>query len=360
MGIKKEKFGETASFGTVTKYILENQHGMKVALIDMGANITEIWVPDRNGKLEDVVLGFDTAEEYAVNGPSFGAVIGRYANRIAKASFTLNGKTYDLDDNDKSNCLHGGFFRFEHQKYEAECHEGLGECSVSFTRFSRDMEQGFPGNLTVTVTYTLNDENELMIEYYGVSDEDTVINMTNHSYFNIGSKGHAGKNVLNHTVQVDADAYTPVNEILIPTGELRPVDGTALDLRETTRIGAHIGEPTPDEKTIVGYDHNFVLRRKEGEIIHAVTYSDPESGRVMEVFTDAPGVQIYSATMLDPTKGKEGVTYNRFDGICFETQNYPDAVNQPNFPSAVLKAGEEYEHTAIFRFGVSDENRMED
>lgn len=354
MGIKTVKFGETASLGTVTKYILENNNGMKVAVIDMGAVITEIWVPDRDGNFEDVVLGFDTAKEYAVNEPSFGAVIGRYANRIANASFSLNGKTYSLENNDKSNCLHGGSFRFGHQKFEAECHEEINECSVSFTRISKDMEQGFPGNLTVVVTYTLNDANELMIEYYGVSDEDTVINMTNHSYFNIGMKGHASGSVLNHSVQVDADAYTPVNEILIPTGEIRPVEGTALDLREATRIGEHIGDPVPDEKTIVGYDHNFVLRQQEGEIIHAVTYSDQESGRVMEVFTDAPGVQIYSATMLSPTRGKGGVTYNRFGGICFETQNYPDAVNQPNFPSAVLKAGEEYEHTAIFRFGVLD------
>lgn len=354
MAIRKEEFGITQNNEKVTKYILTNHQGMQVSVIDFGAVITEIRVPDRNGIMEDVALGFDTLTEYEVNEPAFGAVVGRVANRIANASFILNGKNYSLDQNDGTNCLHGGRNRYEHRMYEAECTQGEDMDSVSFTRLSPAMEQGFPGNLTVTVTYTLNDDNELMLEYYAVCDEDTIINLTNHCYFNIGKGGHACKNVLNHTLQVFADSYTPVNKILIPTGEIRPVDGTALDFRTPHRIGERIGEETADERIVAGYDHNYVLDGQCGELVRAVRYTDSESGRTLEVFTDFPGVQVYTAEKLDAPNGKQGVHYGNFGAICFETQNYPDAVNQPSFPCAVLRAGEEYEKTAVFRFGIME------
>lgn len=350
MGIRTEKFGATKEGKEVTKYILENKNGIKLAVSDLGAVILEIWVPDREGNMEDVSLGFDNVADYEVNGPGFGAVIGRVANRIAKAGFTLNGKEYKLDDNDKSNCLHGGFDRYEHKLYQAECNTGEEQSSVSFHRISPDMEQGFPGELSLTVTYTLNDADEVMIEYHAVSDADTVINLTNHNYFNLGKGGHRHLDVRKQEMQIFSDAYTPVDEILIPTGEIRPVDGTAMDFRKMHVIGERIGEETPDEKIVKGYDHNFVLREQDGTVQKAAVYRDPESGRGMEVFTDFPGLQVYSAETLGTTEGKDGVTYGPFAGICFETQNYPDAVHHDNFPTAVLSTGEEYERTAIFRF----------
>lgn len=352
MGILREDFGVTKGKEKVTKYTLVNQNGMKVSMIDFGAVITNLWVPDKDGVLEDVALGFDTVEDYEVNKPAFGAIVGRVANRISNASFSLNGKKYSLDQNDETNCLHGGFSRFEHFMYQAECQEEEGAASVSFTRLSKDMEQGFPGNLTVTITYTLNDANDLMIDYYAVSDEDTVINLTNHCYFNIGKGGHQCRNVLDQTLQVFADAYTPVNEILVPTGEIRPVENTALDFRSPCRIGERIGEAKPDESVVAGYDHNYVLGQEEGEIVKAAIYSDKDSGRVMEIFTDFPGVQVYTAAELTAENGKENTSYGNFGGICFETQNYPDAVNRPEFPDATLRAGEEYQRTAVFHFDV--------
>lgn len=355
MSIRNEKFGVTKEGKEITKYILENNNGLRVALLDLGAVIAETWVPDKNGVLEDVTLGYDTLEKYVTNKPGFGAVIGRCANRISNASFTLNGKKYTLEQNDVTNCLHGGNFRYERQFYEAECQSEEGQDSISFSRLSPDMEQGFPGNATVVITYTLNDENELMIEYYLVSDQDTVVNMTNHNYFNIGVGGHKATSLLNQEMQVFADNYTPVDEILIPTGEIRSVEGTALDFREMHKLGEGIGEASPDDKTVIGYDHNFVLRKDEGGIEKAVVYQDRESGRRLEVYTDFPGLQIYSATMLEEPDGKDGTEYKRFSGICFETQNFPNAVNQPGFPSAVLKAGEEYERVAVFRFDVMEE-----
>lgn len=352
MGIQTEKFGVTKEGKEVTKYILENKNGLKLVLSDLGADILSIYVPDRDGVLEDISLGFDDVAGYETNKPAFGAVIGRFANRIAGAKFTLNGKTYELDDNDKTNCLHGGFTRYEHKIYKTECNSEDGSDKVSFSRISPDMEQGFPGELSLTVTYTLNDANEVRIEYRATSDSDTIINLTNHNYFNIGKGGHKCLDVRKQQMKLFADEYTPVNEILIPTGEMRSVEGTALDFREMQVIGERIGEDTPDEKTVSGYDHNFVLRNQTGTIGHAATYQDTKVGRRMEVFTDCPGIQVYSAATLAPTQGKDGMMYGPFAGICFETQNYPNAVNQEGFPSAVLKAGEEYKRTTVFRFST--------
>ncbi len=353
MGFRKEKFGTSKDGREVSRYILENAHGYKVVLSDLGAVILELWMPDRNGKSEDVALGFGSVSEYEANGPSFGAVVGRYANRISDAKFTLNGKTYGLDDNDNGKCLHSGYDRYAHHVYEAEYEHGeLGE-SVSFHRISPDMEQGMPGELSVTVTYTLTEADELMIEYHAVSDADTIINMTNHNYFNFGPGGHKCGDVRQQRMQVFADAYTPIGENLLPTGEIKSVEGTAFDFREMHVIGERIGEEdSADARVVTGYDHNFVLRTQDGTIGKAVVYEDEETGRYMEVFTDFPGVQVYSAATLGAEKGKDGAQYGPFSGICFETQNYPNAVNQEGFPSPILRAGEEYERTAVFRFGV--------
>lgn len=354
MAIKKEEFGMTKNQEMVTKYTLENQNGMKVTLIDLGAVITNIFVPDRNGVFEDIVLGYDNVAAYEVNGPAFGAVIGRVANRISNASFELNGKKYTLDQNDATNCLHGGYFRYEHCMYQTECTEDETSSSVSFTRLSKDMEQGFPGNLTVTVTYTLNDANELMLEYYAVSDADTVINLTNHCYFNLGKGGHTCKDVYGQDLQLFAEKYTPVSNILVPTGEIRSVEGTALDFRTPHKIGERIGKAVSDESTVPGYDHNIVLNEKEeGEVAKAVIYSDEATGRVMEVYTDCPAMQIYASLGLDAVNGKDGMHYGEGSGICFESHNYPNAVNTPEFPSAVLKAGDEYSRVTVFRFDVA-------
>lgn len=354
MSIVKEEFGKNSDQQIVTKYTLKNGNGMEVSLLDLGAVITNIMVPDKNGVVEDVALGFDTVADYETNKPGFGAVIGRVANRISNASFTLNGKKYTLDANDETNCLHGGKFRYEHCMYEAEWEEGEEESSITFTRVSKDMEQGFPGNLTYTITYTLSEANELMIEYYAVCDADTVINLTNHCYFNIGPGGHKCKDVLDQDLQLFSDKYTPVDEILIPTGEIRSVENTALDFRTPHRIGDRIGEATPDETTVPVYDHNFVLEHEKDEVVKAVEYSDKRSGRIMEVYTDFPGMQVYNAAKVDVPNGKDHTHYGAFCGICFETQNYPDAVNISTFPTAVLRAGEEYERVAIFRFSTME------
>ncbi|MDD7403354.1 MAG: aldose epimerase family protein [Butyribacter sp.] len=355
MSIKREKFGVNKDGQTVTKYTLINRNGMSVTLLDIGAVIYEIMAPDREGVFENIVLGFDTVADYEVNEPAFGAVLGRCANRISDGGFTLNGKEYRLEQNDGTNCLHGGTNRYEHLMYQAECEEGLEESSVSFSRLSADMEQGFPGNLMVTVTYTLNDANELMIEYNAVSDADTVVNMTNHCYFNIGKGGHRCKNVLEQELQVFADTYNPTNKLHLPTGEIRPVEGTAMDFRTMHRIGERVGEPQPDDSVVAGYDHNFILHHEENEITKAVVYCDRDSGRVIEVFTDCPGVQIYSAAPLDEPNGREGMHYGSSNAICFETQQFPNAINMPQFPSPVLKAGETYQTVTVFRFDILEE-----
>lgn len=353
MGILKESFGVNKEGQEVTKYVLENHSGMKVALLDLGAVIAEIWVPDKNGVWEDVVLGYDNVPAYEKNAPAFGAIIGRYANRISDGKFTLNGKEYVLEQNEFTCCLHGGSNRFEHQMYEAECTETETAVSVSFSRLSPDMEQGFPGNATIVITYTLNDADELMIEYYAVCDEDTIISMTNHNYVNLGAGGHRHGSVLGQQLQIFADEYTPIGEYLLPTGEIRPVAGTAVDFREMHSIGKYIGTPEAGDKTVDGYDFNYVLRDSDG-IRPAAVYQDSETGRCMEVFTDFPGLQFYASTQLDEPGGKDGMHYEKAGGVCLETQNFPNAVNRPEFPDAVLRAGEEYERTAVFRFRVME------
>ncbi len=355
MSIQTEEFGVTKTGKKVTRYILTNRQGMKVSFLDLGAVIQSVEVTDRNGVLEDVVLGYDTVSGYETNVPSFGALVGRCANRISEAKFELNGKTYSLDQNDDTNCLHGGYLRYNHCMYEAECMSGEEYDSIAFSRLSPDGEQGFPGNLSLTVTYTWNDDNELMIEYQAVCDEDTVLNLTNHSYFNLGPGGHAGNPVLRQEVQILADYYHPIGDKLLPTGECLPVAGTIMDFTTFHRIGDHIGEDDPEAGTLSGYDHNYVLPEHEsGEIIKAAVIRDPENGRVMEVYTDMPGIQFYIAKELEEAGGKGGRTYQNYGGACFESQNFPNGINQPNFPSPILRAGVEFESTTVYRFRIEE------
>lgn len=350
--MNKEIFGKTKDGREVTRYILENANGMRVGFLDLGAVITNIWVKDRDGNVDDVVHGYDTVQGYEVNVPSFGAPVGRCANRISDGHFFINGTEYKLDQNDVTNCLHSGYLRYNHLMYEAEYEKGDGEEVLTFSRVSPDGEQHFPGNFTYSITYRLNDADELIIEYDGVSDADTVVNMTNHSYFNLGPGGHKGKSILSHEVKIFAEKYTPLTELLYPSGEIASVEGTKLDLRQFQQIGKEVVSDKNAPDYFKGYDHNFILDHPTGEVVEAAIYRVPENGRMMTVLTDQPGIQMYTAPELSGEQGKDGVVYGPSSAVCFESQNYPNAVNTPGFPSAILKAGEPYRHVTVFRFGV--------
>ena len=350
--MQKEKFGTTKDGREVTRYTLTNQNGMKVSFIDLGAVITNIWVPDRDGNFDDVVHGYDDVASYEVNEPSFGAPVGRCANRISDGHFTINGVEYKLDQNDSTNCLHSGFLRFNYLMYEAEYEKGDGEEILTFSRISPDGEQHFPGNFTYSITYHLTDDDELIIDYEGVSDADTVVNMTNHSYFNLGKGGHKGGHILNHEVKILAEQYNPVNELLYPTGEFVDVAGTPFDFREFKVIGTDVVSDKSSPDYFNGYDHNFVLEHEKGEVVTAAVCRAPETGRTLTVLTDQPGIQMYTAPELSGEKGKDGMVYGPSSAVCFETQNFPNAINTPEFPDIVLKAGELYKHYTVFRFGI--------
>ena len=352
MKISKSSFGKTKSGAEATLYTLENSKGMKVTLTDYGATVVGITVPDRNGKAEDITLGYDDVHGYDENGTYYGAFIGRNGNRIANCSFTINGVEYKLDNNDNGNNLHGGFKGYNNFMYEAEVTEGESEISVEFSRLSPDMEQGFPGNLDVSVTYTLTEENELCIEYYAVSDKDTVVNLTNHTFFNLD--GQASGSILDTEIFIDADNFTPTNDSLIPTGELRPVEGTPMDFRTPTKIGDRIEEDYLPLKQAGGYDHNYCLNNSgEDPELVCTAYSE-KSGRMVEVYTDLPGMQLYVGNFIDgKVKGKGGYVYKKREGFCLETQLFPDACNaKPFFKTSVLKAGEEYSTATIYKFSV--------
>ncbi|MCR5625595.1 MAG: galactose mutarotase [Lachnospiraceae bacterium] len=344
--IEKEIFGKLTTGEEVTRYTLTNANGMKVSAIDYGACITNVIVPDRDNNFEDVVLGYDRAESYEENVPSFGAPIGRCANRISECAFTLNGKRYELDNNNEGNTLHGGYKRFNLNMYEAETGSNeLGEY-VRFSRVSTTEEQNFPGNLSYSITYILTEDNSLMIRYDAVSDEDTVLNMTNHSYFNINPKGEAGEPVLNLELKVNATKYTPIGADILPTGEIADVDGTFLDFRDFKVIGESLA--AFNEK---GYDHNYLLENA-GELKEACVLRCPRNGITLTTSTDLPGLQVYSAPALFETGGKNGRDYGSSQGICFESQYFPNAINTPEFDSPILKAGEEYVSYTVYTFGI--------
>jgi len=350
--VKQDSFGALPDGRRAMLYTLSNPHGMEVSISSYGAIVVSVKVPDRNGKIADVVLGFDSLDSYLNPQQShFGAVVGRYGNRIANGRFTLDGAEYTLARNNGENSLHGGIKGFDKQMWLASAVNSDDGPGVELTYLSKDGEEGFPGNLTAKVTYTLTANNELKIDYEATTDKDTVLNLTNHSYFNLAGQGNG--DILDHVLTIDADRFTPVNATLIPTGELRGVAGTPFDFRKPTAIGAHINDPDPQLQIGKGYDHNFVLNHSDGTLSLAARVTDPKSGRTLEVLTTQPGVQFYTANHIDGTMhGKSGAVYGRRSGFCLETQHFPDSPNQPSFPSVALKPGEKYHSTTVFKFSA--------
>ncbi|HXN36181.1 MAG TPA: aldose epimerase family protein [Opitutaceae bacterium] len=330
----------------VDLYVLTNANGIVAKVMTYGATLTELDTPDRGGKPDDIVLGFDNLAGYLKKEPYFGAIVGRVGNRIAKGRFTLDGKAYQLATNDGPNHLHGGIKGFDKVVWDARVVPSDGGQAVEFTYLSRDGEEGYPGNCTVRATYRLSDANELSISYVVTTDRDTPVNVTNHSYFNLGGPERGG--ILDHVLTLNADRFTPVDSTLIPTGELKDVAGTPMDFRKPTRVGEHLGEVG---KNPIGYDHNYVLNGGGGALSPVATVYDPASGRVLEITSTEPGVQFYSGNFLDGTlTGKKGVVYRQYWGLALEPQHFPDSVNQPNFPSYVLKAGQTYTSETVYRF----------
>ncbi len=349
MKITQKSFGKTSKGEEATLYTISNDNGMKVTFTDYGANIVSIFVPDSRGKVADIALGFENIAGYEKNEPGFGAFIGRHANRIGGAKFELNGKVYELEKNDGENNLHGGATGYNKFMYETEIYEEDDIVSIEFSRLSPHMEQGFPGNLDVSVTYSLTGNDELVIEYYAVSDKDTIVNLTNHTYFNL--EGHNAGTIHDHKVWIKANQFTPTTKDLTPTGELWEVSGTPMDFRTMKRIGQDIDADYEPLRMANGYDHNYVLDTYGHEIEKVAELFEEKSGRRMEIYSDMPGMQLYSANMLTPVKnGKSGETYQKRAGVCFETQYFPNACNLKSFPSCILKAGKEYDFTTIFKF----------
>jgi aldose 1-epimerase len=345
--VQKKAFGKTADGTEVDLYTLTNTAGTTARIMTYGAILTELTAPDRDGKMTDVVLGFDNLKDYLAGHPYFGATVGRVANRIAKGKFTLDDKEYKLATNNGPNALHGGLKGFDKVVWKAEPVTADG-AAVKFTYVSKDGEEGYPGNLTATVTYTLTNDNALRIDYRATTDKATPVNLTNHSYFNLA--GPKSGDILGHELTLKADKYTPVDKTLIPTGEIKPVQDTPLDFRTPHRIGERIDQLKGDPG---GYDHNFVLEHQGKEPALAAVVREPKSGRVMEMFTTEPGVQFYTGNFLDGKQtGKDGVTYKKHGGLCLEAQHFPDSVNHANFPSMILKPGETYRQTTIYKFSA--------
>jgi len=348
--VQKSDFGKTPDGTAVGLYTLTNGKGMEAKIATYGGAIVQLKTPDRTGAMGDIVLGYDNLAGYTGGGAFFGALVGRYANRIAHSQFAIDGKTYNVPKNNGENALHGGIRGFDKRVWTAR---ELPGGALELTYLSKDGEEGYPGNLTATVTYTLTDDNRLRIHYAAVADKPTVVNLTNHSYFNLKGDG----DILGHLVTLNADRYTPVDSGLIPTGELRSVEGTPFDFRHARTPGERIGQADEQLKLGKGYDHNWLLNRAgvaSGALsLAARVAEDGVSGRVMEIYTDQPGIQFYTGNFLDGTeKGKGGKVYNLHAGFCFETQHYPDSPNHPAFPSTVLRPGQKYETTTEFRFSA--------
>jgi aldose 1-epimerase len=347
--ISRQPFGQTKDGVAVDLYTLRNNNGAEVGICNYGGLVIFVKVPDRNGHFGDVVLGYDSLDGYLKETPYFGAMIGRYGNRIAKGKFTLDGKEYTLAINNGPNALHGGLKAFDKVVWEPRILASSEGPSLQLRYTSKDGEEGYPGNLSVTAVYTLTDDNGLKLEYTATTDKDTVINLTQHSYFNLAGKGE----ITNHVVMIPADKFTPVDSTLIPTGELKPVSGTPFDFRTPTAIGARIGQDDEQLKFGNGYDHNWVMNKPMGQLGLMARVYEPTTGRVLEVWSTEPGLQFYTGNFLDgKVTGKGGWVYQFRNGFCMESQHYPDSPNQPNFPSVVLKPGQVYKNTIIFKFSV--------
>jgi len=349
--VHSDPFGSTPDGKAVELFTLTNAHGIEVRVMTYGATIVSIKTPDRDGHLGDIALGFDSLSGYLADSPYFGAVVGRYGNRIAKGRFTLDGTIYHLATNNGPNHLHGGVQGFDKEVWTGVPFQSDSGVGVAFTYTSADGEEGYPGTLSAHVRYTLTDTDELIVNYEATTDKATPLNLTQHTYFNL--TGDASRDILDHQLQIDADSMTPVDSTLIPTGVIAPVEGTPFDFRTPTAIGARIGQDNEQLRFGGGYDHNFVLRRPGPGLVPAAHVLEPTSGRTLDVLTTEPGVQFYSGNFLDSTiTGKGGRVYGHRFGFCLETQHYPDSPNHPNFPSTILRPGEEYRSTTVFRFGV--------
>lgn len=344
--IKAEHFGRMPDGSAIQLYTLSQPGGLRVAITDFGGAITSLWAPDRNGALADVVLGYETLAGYLAGKSFFGGIIGRYGNRIAHGRFTLDGVEHSLPLNNGANHLHGGPNGFDRVAWQAAAGPGA---SLKLTRTSADGEEGYPGNLRVAVTYTLDGADTLRIDYCAETDRATPVNLTNHAYFNLA--GHDGGDILGHELTVHAQHMTPVDAGLIPTGELRPVAGTPFDFREARRVGERVDADDEQIRLGPGYDHNFVLARSSAGLQLAARIHEPRSGRVMEILTTEPAIQFYSGNFLSGADiGKGGAAYHRRTGFCLETQHFPDSPNQPAFPNTILRPGERYESTTTLRF----------
>lgn len=350
MGIEMSSFGRDLDGNTVRLFTISNSNGLTAKITNFGAVLVSLLVPDKNGKIDDVVLGFDTLEKYFNNDVCyFGSTIGRNSNRIKNANFVLNGVTYNLDKNERGkNDLHSGFRPYNNRLWDYSINEENN--SVSFTLLSPDMDQGFPGEFNISVTYSLDNDNNLKIEYTGVSSKDTIANMTNHSYFNLS--GHNSGTAINQELYINADKYVEVDDELIPTGLLKDVENTPMDFRKPTKIGLRINDNFKQFEYTGGYDHSFVVNKSNPGIEKIAVLSDKQSGRTMEVYTDSVGVQFYSGNFIENNKilGKENCSYKNRCGICLETGFLPDSMNQPSFGSPVLKAGNTYNTTTIYKF----------
>jgi aldose 1-epimerase len=344
MSIKKQAFGKTKDGKNVDLYTLTNANGLKTEIMTYGGIVRTLDVPDRNGNFADIVLGYDTLNEYIENNPYFGALVGRYGNRIGKGKFTLDGVEYTLATNNGPNHLHGGIKGFDKVVWHAKPMEDEAGVGLKLTYLSRDGEEGYPGNLNCTVIYTLTNDNELKISYEAETDKATVLNLTHHSYFNLA--GHSSGDILGHELMLTADNFTPVDEGLITTGEIKPVKGTLMDFTKPTPIGSRIAQVEG------GYDHNYVLNNSNGSLALAASVYEPKSGRLMEIFTTEPGIQFYSGNFLDGSNKGKGAVYNKHNGFCLETQHFPDSPNKPNFPPVVLKPGEKYTHLTVHKFST--------
>ncbi len=343
MKITQSVFGVMPEGRDVEQFSLANDQGLVVKIINYGGIITNILVPDKKGNTHDVVLGFDNLESYLVNQPYLGAIIGRVANRIAGGRFELDGKVYTLAQNNGPNSLHGGIKGFDKKFWFAAKDSTENEIVLKLSYFSADMEEGYPGNLKTEVDYALNNDNELIIRYKAETDKPTHVNLTNHSYFNLNG---VSSDILRHRMILDCGYYTPADKAQIPTGEIRSVDGTPFDFMEMKEIGRDFGQLEN------GYDHNFVINKDLSELKWFARVEDPGSGRIMEVASTEPGVQFYTSNYLKDIKGKKGITYQKLDAFCLETQHFPDSPNHPAFPTTVLRPGEVYRQTTIYKFGT--------